>query len=62
MIEIINGSPTTLETLNLALLGQKIDKESKVGLKLIFILCMRVEIFRYIDNNLFVDLEIFSVA
>jgi len=29
MIEIINGSPTTLETLNLALLGQKIENESK---------------------------------
>merc|ERR1711953_1234396 len=29
MIEIINGNPTTLETVNLALLCQKIDKESK---------------------------------
>ena len=31
MIEIINGSPTTSETVNLALLCQKIDKESKVS-------------------------------
>ena len=31
MIEIINGNPTTLETVNLALLCQKIDKESKVS-------------------------------
>ena len=33
MIEIINGNPTTLETVNLALLCQKIDKESKVSLQ-----------------------------
>ena len=32
MIEIINGTPTTLETINLAQLGQKIDKESKVSI------------------------------
>ena len=33
MIEIINGSPLTLETFNLALLSEKINKESKVSLR-----------------------------
>ena len=56
MIEIINGSPTTLETLNLALLGQKIDKESKVGLKLILILCnmFRVQIYIEIYSDILI--------
>merc|ERR1711953_871428 len=46
MIEIINGNPTTLETVNLALLCQKIDKESKKYSPLLYQLMKCCERFK----------------